>query len=616
MKLTFIERLKTGKPIVCDGAMGTTLSQLGYFEVPAEIYNLKEPNIIQQLHQDYIHAGAEIIETNTFSANRIKLEPHHYQHLVRSINIRGAEIAKKAAKGKAYVAGSVGPTGWLFEPIGKLTKNEAEEIYSEQIQALLDGGVDLIIFETFIDLDELDIAIDVVQHLAPNIPVIAQKTFIEDGAVLATNFPIEVVQHIHRKGVDVVGANCTVGPQRMFSIIKSMYSDNVILSAQPTAGIPHIAHGRQVYNATPEYLAEYAAELVKSGVTIVGACCGSTPDHIKAISQAVKDLTVGKPETPIVSLVKEEEKEEPLPNKNDYSSFHHKLQNKEMVLTCELDIPRGYDMSSVMEGAKILHSLGIDLANITDGARARLRMSPIAISAMVKQQTMLDTMMHLTCRDRNLLGLQSELLGAYALGQRNVLVVTGDPANIGDYPHATSVYDVDSVGLIRTLKSMTLGQDLLKNPLGQPLHFHISCAVNPASDEFEREMQKLERKIDAGAMSIFTQPLFELSMLEKFLNRIHHVKIPVILGILPLRGVKHASFLHHEVPGIDIPDHIMKKLHDAPKGSGAAVGTELSIEFLQEAKKHVQGIYLMPPFQKYEVISEILGSVGLLKTKV
>ena len=615
MKESFRDRLKSGKPIVCDGAIGTVLSNLGYPDNPRDIYNLKEPNIIQKLHEDYIAAGAEIIETNTFSANRIRLEPHHYQHLVRSINIRGAEIARKAAKGKAYVAGSVGPTGLLFEPIGKLTKELAEEVFIEQIQALLDGGVDIIMFETFIDLDELDIAIDAVHELAPDIPVIAQKTFIEDGSVLSTNFPIEVVQHIRDKGVDVVGANCTVGPQRMFSILKSMYSDDVILSAQPTAGIPHIAHGRQVYNATPKYLAEYAVELVKSGVTIVGACCGSTPDHTKAMADAVKNLTVGKPEKSSVIITETEKTEEP--NKADeHSEFHKKLQRGEMVLTCELDIPRGYDMSSVIEGAEILKSLGIDLANITDGARARLRMSPVAITTLVKQKTGLDSMMHLACRDRNLLGLQSELLGAYALGQRNVLAITGDPANIGDYPHATSVYDVDSVGLIRAVKSMTLGQDLLKNSLGKPLHFHVSCAVNPASDEFDLEMQKLERKIEAGAMSVFTQPLFEMSVLEKFLRRIEGFKIPVILGILPLRGVKHASFLHHEVPGIDVPEHIMKKLENAPKGSGAAVGTQMAVEFLHEAKKHVQGVYLMPPFQKYEVISEILGTVGLLKTEV
>ena len=612
--IPFRDRLKTGVPIVCDGALGTTLSNLGFSEKPHEILNLKDPNAVQSVHEDFIFSGAEIIETNTFSANRIRLEPHHYQHLTRSINIRGVEIARKAANGLAYVAGSVGPTGQLFEPIGKLTKEIAYDVFKEQIGALLEGGVDLIMLETFIDLDELDIAIEVTQALNPNIPIIAQKTFIEDGAVLNTNFPIEVVQHIKSKGVDVVGANCTVGPQRMFSILKSMYSDDVVLSAQPTAGIPHIAHGRQVYNATPKYMAEYAVELVKSGVTIVGACCGSTPEHIKAISEAVKNLTIGKPERTEIHIA-ETEKVIQADQADEHSEFHKKLLRGEMVVTCELDIPRGYDMSSVIEGAKLLKEIGVDLANITDGARARLRMSPVAITALIRQQTGMDSLMHLACRDRNLLGLQSELLGAYALGQRNVLSITGDPANIGDYPHATSVYDVDSVGLVRAVKSMTQGLDLLKNSLGKPLHFHISCAANPASDEFEREMQKLERKIEAGAMSIFTQPLFELPVLEKFIKRIEKFKVPVILGILPLRGVKHASFLHHEVPGIDVPNHIMKQLEEAPKGSGAAVGTKLSIEFLQEAKHLVQGIYVMPPFQKYEVLTEILGAVGILKGK-
>ncbi len=615
MKKPFIERLLDDRPIICDGAMGTMLDLYEYPEQPRCIHNLLNPDIVARIHREYIEAGAEIIETNTFDANRFRLEFYHLQDKIKEINKAGVEIAKSVAGENVYVAGSIGPTGKLLEPLGKVKVQQVKDAIKEQAEILIEAGVDLIILETFVSLNELDAAIDAVREISDTIPLIAQKTFPEDGAILATDFPIEVVKHIKEKGVTVVGSNCTVGPQRMFSIIKTMYQDDVILSAQPAAGIPTLVDGRSVYHASPEYLATYAKQLVEAGVKIIGACCGSTPSHIKAIAEAVKDIRLKKSKINI--KVKTERKEDQPSSKisqvevisrEDKSSNFAKNIGKKFLTTVELDIPRGLDMSSVLEGAKYLKDNGIDAVNITDGARARFRMDPVAISHLVQSQVGIETITHIACRDRNLIGLQGLLLGAWALGIKNILAITGDPAKIGDFPNATTVLDVDSIGLIKILKNMNYGLDAVGNMIGERTDFLIACAANPTAENLDYETSRLEKKVEAGAQIVFTQPLYELKTLELFIKRIEHLKIPVMLGILPLRSYKHAEFLHNEVPGINIPDWVREKLFLARDDAGK-VGVEISAQFLKEAKSLVQGAYLLPPFKKYHLAVEILQKI-------
>jgi homocysteine S-methyltransferase len=603
MKKPFRERIKEG-PILCDGAMGTLLDLYEYEEKPHEIQNIKNPDIVERIHREYIEAGSEIIETNTFSANRLRLAQFHLEDKLQEINLRGVEIARRAAGDRVYVAGAVGPVGKLLEPVGKVKRQAARDAFKEQIEALLKGGVDLLMLETFVSVQELDEAIAAAKSLT-DLPLVAQKAFAEDGAILSGSYPIEVVEHIIEQGVDIVGANCTVGPQRMFSIIRNMHKDGVVLSAQPAAGIPTLLDGRSIYHTTPEYLGTYAKELVEAGVTLVGGCCGSTPAHIAAMARAIQGLRVGRPgaktKTTSVSI-----KETPRPSIkfDDSSNFARNIGTKFMT-TVELDIPRGLDMSSVIEGSRFLHQRGIDAINITDGARARLRMSSIAISSMIQREVGIEAMTHLATRDRNMIGVQAELMGAHAFGLRNILCITGDPTNIGDYPHATSVFDIDAIGLIRAVRSMNEGSDLLGNSIGESTSFFIACAGNPVADDLDKEIEKLEKKVEAGTQVVFTQPVYEMKTLEQFLRRIEHLHIPLMLGILPLRSSKHAEFLHNEVPGMRIPDEVRERMRNAGD-HGAMVGIDISRSFLKEAKSLVAGAYMMPPFQKYHVVDELL----------
>jgi methionine synthase / methylenetetrahydrofolate reductase(NADPH) len=587
-----------------------------YEEMPHEIQNLKNPDIIERIHREYIDAGAEIIQTNTFSANRVRLAQFRLEDRLEEINRRGVEIAKLAAGDSVYVAGSVGPTGKLLEPIGKLKLSEARDAFKEQIEILVKAGVDVLMLETFVSLHELGEAIDAAKELT-SIPIVAQKAFPEDGSILAGSFPVEVVEYLVRKGVDVAGANCTVGPQRMFSLIRNMYKDGVILSAQPAAGIPTLLNGKALYHTTPEYLAQYAKELLQAGVTLIGSCCGSTPAHTRAIRQVMDELRTEQPqiqmrEQPAAKKTSLAVAKTPFEKDGDNRSEFAKNIGKKFLTTVELDIPRGLDMASVTDGARYLHQIGIDAINITDGARARLRMSSLAICSLVRQHVGMETITHFTTRDRNMIGLQSDLLSAYAIGLKNILCITGDPTNIGDYPQATSVFDVDSSGLIRAAASMNQGRDLLGNTIEHKTSFLIACAANPVADNMDAELEKMVKKAAAGAQIIFTQPLYEMRTLEQFLKRIEQYNIPVMLGLLPLRSYKHAEFLHNEIPGMVIPEWIRKKFFAAGEKSGS-LGAEIAINFLKEAKSAVAGVYMMPPFKKYDMIPTILEGASLLR---
>ena len=607
--IQFEERLHTGKPVVIDGSLEAALRAENHNESPIEIYNLKNPLLIERLHTRFIEAGAEIIQTNTRLANSLTLAPWKLDDKVYEINRKGVWLARTAAVGKAYVAGVVGPVGKFFAPVGSLLPDEARDAYSAQIHALLDGKCDVLILKSFIDVEDLEIALEAVRHASREIPVIAQKTFPEDGSVLASEYPRDVARRLEAHGIAAIGSNGTVGPQRMRSIVRALYSaTDSTLSAQPDIGTPTLVDGMPVYNATTDYVARSAVKLVEAGVTIIGADGGALPEHVQEIHARVADMTVGKPEI----KPRKPRKASKGPVNNGKPGTFGELLGKKFLVTAEVGIPRGLDMSGVFEEAAYFKSIGADAINIFDGARARLRISPITISYLVQQHVGIECITHLACRDRNMVGLQAELLGADALGLRNILAVTGDPTHIGDYPYATSVYDVDAIGLVRALKRMNNELDLVGNPIGGPTHFTISCAVNPVAEDMEREIARLERKVQEGAEVAFTQPVFDGDTLFRFLEQIEHIPVRIMLGLSLLSGTRHAEFLHHEVPGMTIPDSIQERLRNATEP--VAEGITITVDFLQSIEsmpEKIAGIYIMPPNNKEFMVKELLERTGL-----
>ncbi len=609
MTMNLPERLELG-PIVIDGPLETLLRARGYDETPVELYNLKNPLLIEQTHGEFIDAGAEIIQTNTRGANALTLSAFKLADRVYEINRKGVWLARTAARHQVYVAGTVGPVGKFLTPIGKVQPEEARAAFMTQIHALLDGDCDLLLFKSFIDIEELEIALDAAWHISRDVPVIAQKTFPEDGEVLATDYPREIARRMYREGVIAIGTNGTVGPQRMRGIVRSLYgATDAILSAQPDIGIPTLIDGHAVYNATVDYVAESARSLVESGVTIIGVDGGAMPEHVQAIAEAIRGMKTGTPE---IRPRREPRQSDDESRRAEPSRFQQNLGRK-LLVTVELDVPRGLDISSVIDGAAYLQKHGVDAVDITDGARARLRMSSITISHLVQSQTGMECITHLACRDRNMVGLQSELLGAHALGIRNILAITGDPAHIGDYPYATSVYDVDAIGLIRAVRRMNEGLDLMGNPVGARTNFLIACAVNPVADDLDREVRRLERKVAEGAQVAFTQPIFEIDAFREFQARTEHIPAKIMLGVIPLRTAKHAEFLHHEVPGMNIPDAIQQRMRTAvePSEEGVAIAVEFLQSVLESMRERIGGIYLMPPFKRYDMAVEIMDRVGV-----
>lgn len=603
-KISFIERLKLPAAIVTDGSIATELLLRNCNELPADIYNLKNPVVIEAIHRDFMNVGAEIIQTNTISANRIALERLNLADKVYEINRKGVWIARCVALHQAYVAGVVGPVGKFLEPVGKIKPADVRQAFIEQIVALVDGGIDILMLKSFIDIAELEIAIEAAQFVSPNIPIIAQKTFPEDGDILATDFPSRIARRLIEKGVAGIGANATVGPQRMLGIIQSLMLDETIVCSQPDVGIPTLVDGRAMYNAEPMHVAKTIREIVEAGAKIIGADGGASVEHIRAIAESVRGINVGgkKIASKKIKIIANNELE-----KSEGTQFSRNI-GKKFLATVELDVPRGMDISSIIVGAEYLKKNGLDAVNITDGARARLRMNSIVISHLVQQQTGMECITHIACRDRNMVGLQSELLGASALSVKNFLAITGDPAQIGDYPYATSVYDIDAIGLIRAMSQMNQGKDLMQNPLGNRTEFCITCACNPLADDLEREIARLERKAAEGARLVFSQPVFEMATLDIFLEKIKHIDIQFMLGIIPLRSIRHAEFLHYEVPGMFIPDWVRSRMQKSSHSAEASLeeGISMAVEFLREAKDKVAGVYMMPPFKKYSVAVEIL----------
>ncbi len=590
--------------LIGDGANGTCLAALGFTNQPYDLANLLAPDLVEQVHRAYFEAGATFVETNTFQANSIRLEGRGIN--IRDLNIAGARLAREAAGDEGVVLGAIGPTGKPIEPIGHITAEQVEESIKEQALALEEGGVDGFILETYIDMAELQIAVESL-HEVTSLPIIVSKAYIEDGEMLAEGLPVRCTSQMNDLGVVAVGANCIVGPQRMLDLVRmiSETTDLPIL-AFPTPGMPQLVKVQVTYDTEPEYFAKAAARLVEEGAKIIGGCCGTTPEHIRHLANLLKAKNT-RPKLRARAVIGEKEKA-PLPA-SEPSELAQKLGRK-FVTAVEMDVPRGLKIDKLVAGCKALKISGADVINISDGARARLRMNPSAVASLIQNTGGIESTMHFSCRDRNLLAIQADLLGCHAIGVRNILAVTGDPANIGDYPSATSVFDIDSIGLIRILDRFNEGIDLAGYSVGVRCAFTIACAFNPLAIDVDLELDRLRRKVEAGAHVVYTQPVFDAGVAEMAVEACAKLGIPVFVGVLPLKSQKHCEFMHNEVPGVEIPDWLRQRMSDtADDASALAVGVEEAQRLAATIKTIAQGLYLMPPFGSPSIAQEVMAAV-------
>jgi homocysteine S-methyltransferase len=562
--------------------------------------NLKQPDLVAEVHQAYVRAGADVIETNTFGANRVKLGAFGLADRVHALNIQGARIAKHAAREQAWVAGAIGPLGIRIEPWGRTGVDEAEAYFAEQARALVEGGVDLFVLETFRDVKELGAAIKAVRSVCA-LPIVAQMTTEEDGNTLDGAAPETFVPELERFGADVVGVNCSVGPAAMLETIERLARvARVKLSAQPNAGKPREIEGRNIYLCSPEYMASYARRFIMSGVRLVGGCCGTTPEHIRLIKQAVRAMAparvgpsaaVRSGEAPAGASARAPTAD--AVGRAEKSRMANALARGTFVVSVELVPPRGYHAEALVERARQLRIHGVDLVNIPDGPRATGRMSALAAAVMVQQQSGLETILHYACRDRNLLGMQSDLLGAYSMGVRNLLLVTGDPPRVGDYPDATAVFEVDSIGLTNVVATLNRGLDIGSQAIGQPTGFHIGVAANPSALDEDEELRRFQFKVEAGAEFAITQSVFDVAEFTRFLERIGSTRIPILAGVTPLESLRHAEFMANEVPGVRVPPAIIERMRRAESsGRGPEEGLAIAREIVSEVSGLVQGLQI------------------------
>jgi homocysteine S-methyltransferase len=602
LERNFLELLERKRVLLCDGAMGTMLYSKGVFINRCfDELNLSSPQQVLEVHKEYVAAGADIIETNTFGANLFKLRPHGFAAKLRDINLAGAQLARQAAGEQGLVAGAMGPLGIRMEPWGPLSRVEVREAFAAQAAALLEGGVDLFILETFDSMSQLQQAIQAIKSIC-NLPVIAQMTLGDDGNTPHGN-PPERLAVLREWGADVLGINCTVGPKATLEALERIRPlVDCPLSAQPNAGRPQIIEGRSLYLASPEYFGEYAKRFIQSGVRVMGGCCGTTPAHIAAMRKFIAATT---PETHTrVTVSRAPDEETPgadampeVPVKRR-SAMARKIADGEFVISVELVPPRGTRIVKTLQKALTLKEGGVDVINIPDGPRASARINPMALAVQIKQVVGIETVLHYTCRDRNLLGMQSDLLGAHVLGIRNLLLVTGDPPKMGDYPNATAVFDVDSVGLTNVVTRLNRGLDVGGNSVGGTTEFFMGVGVNPGATNLEDEFRKLYWKIDAGAQFAMSQPVFDPAQLEDFLEEMvkRNLKLPILAGIWPLQSFRNAQFMNNEVPGAKVPDDIMKRMLEAQdKDRAAEEGIAIAREVFQRVRPLVQGVQLAAP---------------------
>ena len=612
MAVDLLSRIKQS-PVLCDGAMGTLLYAKGIFiNRSYDELNLSQPDLIRGIHHDYLQAGAEIIETNTFGANSFRLSRHSLADKVRDINRTGARLARDAAKSfDVWVAGSVGPLGTRIEPLGKTSFQEARDAFREQIEALVEGGVDLLILETFGYLEEIHQAIQAAREVAPSVPLVAQVTIDEDGNCLDGSDPETFAPKLAEWGADVIGCNCSVGPVAMLDAIERVRAATSLpLAAQPNAGIPRSVDGRNIYLCSPEYMASYARKFVAAGVRVVGGCCGTTPDHIRVMKSALRAGEArGKNTSAHVSGGPTPKATPALPLEKR-SALGSKLARGEFVTMVEIVPPKGTDISKEVEGARFLKSVGVDAVNIPDSPRASARMSNQALSLLIQREVGIDAILHYTCRDRNVLCIQSDLLGAAAVGIRNLICITGDPPKMGNYPDATAVFDVDAIGLVNIVRSLNHGLDLGGNPIGTGTGFVIGVGANPGLTDLDEEIRRFEYKVEAGAEYAVTQPVFDLRLLENFLKRIEHCRIPVVAGIWPLVSVRNAEFMKNELR-VSVPVSILERMARAQTPELArAEGVAIAREMLIAARQMVQGAQISAPMGRYSSAVDVLEALG------
>jgi methionine synthase / methylenetetrahydrofolate reductase(NADPH) len=607
-----LARLKRS-PVLCDGAMGTLLYSKGIFinRCYDELV-LSQPDLIRAIHHEYLQAGAEIIETNTFGANAFRLARHSLADKVHEMNRMGARLAREAVKSfDVWVAGSVGPLGTRIEPLGKTSFEEARQAFRDQIEALAEGGVDLLMLETFGYLEELHQAMLAAKDVGAKLPLVVQVTVDEDGNCLDGSNPETFVARIEEWGADVIGCNCSVGPVAMLDAIERVRAlTSLPLAAQPNAGIPRSVEGRNIYLCSPEYMASYARKFVAAGVRIVGGCCGTTPDHIRVMKSALrageargKSASTQVPNTALPRATPAQPLEE-------RSALGAKLARGEFVTMVEVVPPKGTDVTKELEGSRFLKSVGVDAVNIPDSPRASARMSNQALSLLVQREAGIDAILHYTCRDRNVLCIQSDLLGAAAVGIKNLICITGDPPKMGNYPDATAVFDVDAIGLVNIAHNLNRGLDLGGNPIGAGTGFVIGVGANPGLTDLDEEIRRFEYKVAAGAEYAVTQPVFDIRLLENFLRRIEHCRIPVVAGIWPLVSVRNAEFMKNELR-VSVPDSILERMARAQTPEAArSEGVAIAREMLIAVRQTVQGAQISAPQGRYSSAVDVLEALG------
>ncbi len=612
--------LEPDRIVVFDGAMGTMLYAKGVFINQCyDELNVRSPDLVSEVHRAYVKAGAEVLETNSFGANRLKLAQYGLEAQVGELNRRAAQLAREAAGERAWVAGAVGPLGVRIEPFGPTSRDEARQIFFEQLTALREGGADMFLLETFGDVDEIEQAILACRAVDPAIPVIAQMTIGPDCRTPFGASPEDVARALDGWGANVVGLNCSVGPQTILEALERMAPvTRRKLSAQPNAGMPRDVGGRTMYMASPEYMASYGRHLIHAGVKFLGGCCGTTPAHIKALVEGIRPLVPrhrwqgrpasGQPSTSDGAAPTPVGRE-PVPFRNR-SRWASKIAGGEFVSSVEIVPPRGVDATKMLEGVGALQRAGVDAVNVPDGPRAQSRMGALLTALLIEQRVGIETVVHYCCRDRNLLGMLSDLLGASAVGLRNLLIITGDPPKMGPYPDATAVFDIDSIGLTNLVSRLNHGLDPGGNAIGQPTAFAIGVGVNPAALDPVQELRRFEWKVDAGAEYAITQPVFDPEQLESFLERIAHVRIPIIAGIWPLVSSRNAEFLANEVPGVVVPEEIitrMRRANERSKEHAVAEGCAIAREMLERVRGAVQGVQVSAPFGKVELALDVFG---------
>jgi homocysteine S-methyltransferase len=608
--MTLRELIADGRTHVCDGAMGTMLYGRGVFlNVCFDELSLRQPDLVKDIHKEYVKAGAELIETNTFGANPRKLAQYGLADDTEKINRAAAEVARSAAGSRVSVVGAIGPLGIRIEPFGETSVAEAQADFRRQARGLLDGGVDGFILETFSDVEELRAALAAVRELS-DLPVIAQMTIGTDGRTHYGSEPAAFGPMLEAMGADVIGVNCSVGPHGVLEAVEQLVA--VVsrpISAQPNAGLPRDVGDRKIYMASPEYMGNYAKRIVEAGARFVGGCCGTTPEHIKAIAGFVQSVA---PRHAHITVTTEQVAAglEPAPLV-ERSRYGAKLARGEFITTVEIVPPKGVDPAPMFDQCRALKAAGVDAVNVPDGPRAQSRMGALLSGLMIEREVGLESVVHYACRDRNLLGMLSDLLGAAAAGLRNLLLVTGDPPKMGPYPDATAVFDIDAIGLTNLVARLNRGLDPGHNAIGAPTKFVIGVGVNPAAPDLDRELRRFHWKVEAGAEFAITQPVFDLDQLDRFLKQVEQFRLPIIGGIWPLVSLRNAEFLANEVPGVTVPEEVLRRMRVASergKEAGLAEGVAIARELLAAVRDRLKGAQVSAPLGKVPVALEVLAA--------